>query len=208
MIDIKICGLTNLDDARAALEAGADFLGFVLYPKSPRGITATQLARLADALPREARLIGVFVNEARKTIERIAGACRLHAVQIHGDEPSEAFAGLAWPVWRAVRWQEAVWQPAPGAWNAERYVADAPSPHYGGTGEQGDWGAAAALAREQRVMLAGGLTPDNVAEAIRAVRPLGVDVSSGVEQAPGRKDVRKVEEFVRRAREAAADREG
>ena len=203
-VDVKICGLTNLDDARVAVDAGADFLGFVLYPKSPRGITAAQLERIADGLPREAKLIGVFVNESRQAIERVAEDCRLHAVQVHGDEMPDAFVGLAWPVWRAVRWEDAVWRPAPGAWSAERYVADAPSPHYGGTGERGDWSAAAALARDKRVMLAGGLTPDNVTEAIRAVLPLGVDVSSGVEQAPGRKDVRKVMEFVRRAREAAA----
>lgn len=206
-MDVKICGLTNLDDARAALEAGADYLGFVLYPKSPRGITMVKLARIADSLPREARLVGIFVNESRETVERVASVCRLHAVQIHGDESPETFAGLAWPVWRAVRWQDAGWRPAPGGWSAERYVADAPSPGYGGTGECGDWTAAAALARQQRVMLAGGLTPDNVVAAIRAVHPLGVDVASGVEQAPGRKDVRKVEAFVRRAREAAADKE-
>ena len=208
MIDVKICGLTNLDDARAALDAGADFLGFVLYPKSPRGITAAQLGRIVDNLPREANLVGVFVNEPRAAVERVAGECRLHAVQLHGDETSDAFAGLAWPVWRAVRWQDTAWRPAPEAWSAERYVADAPSPRYGGTGERGDWAAAAALARQRRVMLAGGLTPENVAGAIRAVRPFGVDVASGVEQAPGRKDVRKMAEFVRRAREAAADKEG
>ena len=202
-MDVKICGLSNLEDARVALDAGADFLGFVLYPKSPRGITAAQLERIADGLPGEAKLIGVFVNEARETVERVAGACRLHAVQIHGDETPDTFTGLSWPVWRAVRWQDAAWRPAPGAWNAERYIADAPSLHYGGTGACGDWTAAAELAREQRVMLAGGLTPDNVAEAIRAVRPFGVDVSSGVELAPGRKNLGKVAEFVRRARAAA-----
>ena len=203
-MDIKICGLTNLDDARAALDAGADYLGFVLYAKSQRGITAEQLAPIAAKLPDEARLIGVFVNESRANIERVAVECRLHAVQIHGDENSEAYAGLAWPVWRAVRWMESAWRPAPAAWNASRYVADAPSTLYGGTGERGDWSAAAALARQLPVMLAGGLTPENVEYAIRTVRPLGVDVASGVEQSPGRKDPRKVAGFVRRARYAAA----
>jgi phosphoribosylanthranilate isomerase len=201
---VKICGLTSVDDARAALDAGADCLGFVLYPASPRGITADALERIVRELPADAQRVGVFVNETPEGVVRVAQACRLYAVQIHGDEPCVGFEALPVLVWRAIRWHNDEWSPRPEAWPAERYVLDAPSALYGGTGRRGDWTAAAALSRTHRTMLAGGLTPENVAEAIRTVRPLGVDVSSGVEQAPGRKDVRKMNEFVRRAREAAA----
>ncbi len=199
---VKICGLTNLGDAEAALEAGADVLGFVLYSRSPRAIGADQLARIAESLPAEARLVGVFVNETPTTVQRVARQCRLHAVQVHGDEAADGFGDLAVPVWRAVRREGLGWRPAPAQWPAERYVVDAASPLYGGTGEQTDWASAATLARQYRVMLAGGLTPENVAEAIATVQPHGVDVSSGVEASPGRKDLRKVAEFVKRAHAA------
>lgn len=199
---VKICGLTNLDDARRAWDAGADFLGFVLYSKSPRGISADQLARIADRLPAEARMVGVFVNASRELVETVAAACRLSAVQMHGDEAPGAGAGAGRPVWRAVRWQEGQWKPSPDGWPADRYVADAASAAYGGSGQLADWRAAAVLAREVPVMLAGGLTADNVAQAIEAVRPLGVDVASGVEAEPGRKDARAMIEFIRRAHDA------
>ena len=203
-IEVKICGLTNVDDARAALDAGADCLGFVLYRASPRGITADALARITEALPAGVRRVGVFVNERPDVVARVARECGLYAAQIHGDETYEGFEALPGLVWRAIRWQDGAWSPRLAAWPAERYVLDAAEAGYGGTGRRVDWTAAAALSRTHRTMLAGGLTPENVGEAIRTVRPLGVDVSSGVEQAPGRKDVGKMQEFVRRAREAEA----
>ncbi len=201
---VKICGLTNVDDALAALDAGADCLGFVLYRGSPRGITVDVLTSIVGRLPAEVCRVGVFVNETPEWVAQVAQACQLSAVQIHGDEACAGFEALPVPVWRAIRWQNGMWSPRPQAWPAERYVLDAPAAGYGGTGRQVDWPAAAELSRTHRTMLAGGLTPENVAEAIRTVRPLGVDVSSGVERAPGRKDMRKMNEFVRRAREAAA----
>lgn len=200
---VKICGLTNVDDAQAALDAGADCLGFVLYAASPRGITVDELGRISKALPSGVRRVGVFVNEKPEVVARVAQDCGLYAAQIHGDEPYEGFDALPGLLWRAVRWQNGAWSPRPEAWPAERYVLDAAALEFGGTGRMTDWPAAAALSRSHRTMLAGGLTPENVAEGIRAVWPQGVDVCSGVEQSPGRKDVRKMKDFVRRAREAA-----
>jgi len=108
----KICGLTNVGDARAALELGADYLGFVFYPKSPRAVTATQLARLLDKLDRPSRAVGVFVNTPRAEVEQIAADCGLYAVQIHGDEPAAEFTALPVRVWRAVRREQEAWTPA------------------------------------------------------------------------------------------------
>lgn len=202
---IKICGLTHLDDARQALDQGADYLGFVLYSKSPRHVTVAQLAALAERLPEPARLVGVFVNMPPPQVVEVAVRCRLAAVQIHGDEEAEGFAGLAVPVWRAVRLRRQCWMPDPAGWSPERYVMDAFSPAYGGTGLTVDWEEAARFAARYRAMLAGGLDAANVGEAVRRVRPLGLDVSSGVEAEPGRKDHRKVAAFIRAARAAGSD---
>jgi len=202
-VEIKICGLTNRDDAAAALGAGADYLGFVLYAESPRGIRATQLRRILDKAGEIRNAVGVFVNRPRAEVLKIAEDCGLCAVQIHGDEAAEEFKDMPLPVWRALRLKGGECIPEPSAWPAERYVADASAPGlYGGTGLKTDWTAAAALARSRKVMLAGGLTPENVADAVRTVRPAGVDVAGGVEQLPGRKDRRKIEAFIRAARSA------
>ena len=203
MFTIKICGLTSLADARWAFEAGADYLGFVLYSKSPRAVTARLVAAIADGLPRDARLVGVFVNEAPILVKEIAEACGLAAVQLHGDEDSGDVAGLTVPVWRAIRWKAGIWSPAPAAWKPERFLMDAHSRSYGGTGAKTDWEAAAAFAAGHRAMLAGGLDAVDVGEGIRRVKPLGVDVSSGVEQAPGKKNYKKVAAFIKAARDAA-----
>lgn len=203
-IDVKICGLTSLADACAALDAGADFLGFVLFPGSKRALTPSALARIADKLPRQTRLIGVFVDQAPTLIEQVAVDCRLYAAQLHGDECSEDYTGLTVPVWRAFRMVDGMPRPAPGEWRADRFVMDAASTglEYGGTGRTADWGAAARLARDRPLMLAGGLNPGNIARAIKTVRPLGVDVAGGVERAPGIKDVRLMREFIDAARAA------
>ena len=200
---VKICGLTNRDDALHALECGADYIGFVLYAQSPRGISPMQLARIMDELPGTCRAVGVFVNMARRGVEQVAKDCRLHVAQLHGDEPAADFAGFSGQLWRAVRFQGGEWAPAPDGWPAESYVVDsAAGRSYGGTGVVGDWTAAAKFAASHRTMLAGGLNPGNVAEAIRAVRPAGVDTASGVESGPGRKDPARVREFIRAARGA------
>jgi phosphoribosylanthranilate isomerase len=204
-VEVKVCGLTSRDDALAAAEYGADYLGFVLYPKSPRGITAARLAGIADALAPSLRLVGVFVNESRSLVEQVASDCRLHAVQLHGDESAQAFREMPVPVWRAVRLgDDGIWQPPVEAWAVSRYVVDAAPPVvYGGAGVVADWGRAALLAESRPVMLAGGLTADNVADAVRTVRPLGVDASSGVESMPGKKDLACLKQFIEAARQAA-----
>lgn len=203
--EVKICGLTNVDDARVALDAGADYLGFVLYEKSPRGITVDRMAEILDELGAGVRAVGVFVNEAASTVDRIVRRCRLHAAQIHGDEEPSNFGAFPHRVWRAVWIQDGSALPPPEEWPADRYVIDAAVPGlYGGSGVKADWDVASSLADMQPVMLAGGLTPDNVADAIRCVRPLGVDVSSRVESGPGRKDHAAVRAFVTAAKGAGA----
>lgn len=201
--EVKICGLTNVEDARAALDAGADYLGFVLYLESPRGITANDLTEILSGLDGSFRAIGVFVNETRKNVERIARECALSAVQIHGDESADDFINMPVTVWRAVKLSDGSIQPDPVKWSADRYVVDAATPGvYGGSGVMADWSAAKEFVKDYPVMLAGGLTADNVAEAVKAVSPLGVDTSSGVEIEPGRKDHDKIRRFVKNAKAA------
>jgi len=200
-VEIKICGLTNLEDARAAQSAGADFLGFVLYRRSPRGITVGTLRRIIDRLSGSPKVVGVFVNAPRNKVMRVAEDCGLFAVQFHGDESVDAAPAMPAVVWRAVRFCHGAASPLPEEWPAERYVLDATTPGvYGGTGIPVDWTAASALARQYPVMLAGGLTPENVTDAMRRVHPLGVDVASGVEKTPGKKDHQKIEAFIRAVR--------
>jgi len=206
-MDVKICGMTNRDDALAALEYGADYLGFILYAESPRGITARKLFEILDRAEEIRCGVGVFVNAARGDIDSIVADCGLCAVQLHGEEDAAGFGNMPVPLWRSVRLREGSCIPAPEDWDAERYLVDADVPgQYGGTGELADWDAAARFAGEQRVMLSGGLTPDNVVEAIETVAPMGVDVASGVEAGPGKKDWKKMRAFIEKARGADAAR--
>ncbi len=206
-LEIKICGLTSLADARLAHEAGADYLGFVLYAGSPRGLAPDAFRRLRDRLPAGTRAVAVLVNAARALADELAREGGLYAIQLHGDEAAAEWAGLPVPVWRAVRLRPgagAGLDPDPAGWPAARYVLDAAAPgRYGGTGLTVDWTRAAYAARRWPITLAGGLTPANVAEAVRTVRPAGVDTAGGVEAAPGRKDPRKVAAFIRAARAVA-----
>lgn len=200
-IEVKICGLTNLEDARAALDLGADYLGFVLFPRSPRYVTVSALAAILDKLPGSVRAVGVFVNESRSVVESVVATCGLCAAQLHGDEPPGDFRDMPTPIWRAVWRRDGKWTPAPADWRANRYVVDAaPQGVYGGGGVSADWKRAATLAKQHRILLAGGLTPDNVAKAIKVVKPSGVDVVSGVEAKPGKKNLKKVEAFIREAK--------
>jgi len=180
----------------------------VLYEKSPRAVIADKLAEIVAALGDDVRAVGVFVNETPDEVKRIVRECGLYAAQMHGDEDFGNFRGLSFPVWRAVWIEDGIARPDPKSWVAGRYVIDAAVPgQYGGSGITADWDVAAQLAREFPVMLAGGLTVDNVCDAIRAVNPLGVDVSSGVECEPGRKDHIAVRRFIGEAksRELRAD---
>jgi phosphoribosylanthranilate isomerase len=206
---VKICGITSAADAEVAVDAGADAVGFVFWPMSPRRTSIEKAAEIVRALPTTVRRVGVFVNEARETMARAADAVGLDLLQLHGDEPVEALAGLPRPVLKAVRVgkgfaeEEALRYAAcaAGILVDTRLPGETQMP--GGTGVPFDWALVKGLARRVSfLMLAGGLGPDNVGEAVRAVRPHAVDVSSGVELLPGRKDPERVRAFVRAAREA------
>ena len=199
---IKVCGITRLTDALHAVEQGATALGFIFWPRSPRNVSPQRAAEIIAELPSSITTVGVFVNEPIDAIRAMAAQTRITAVQLHGDEPPAYAAALAWPLIRAVALDEV--EAACDAWSAPTaLLLDTIDPvRRGGTGVPVDWGRAAGVARRRRLVLAGGLTPENVADAIRAVRPYGVDVSSGVESAPGVKDFEKVSRFVANAHRA------
>lgn len=214
---VKICGITNLADARATMEAGADYLGFIFYPTSKRAIdvdTARQITSDLRAVDKCPILVGVFVDETAATIAQIMAHCSLDLAQLSGDEPAALIGDPASPIYgrayKALRptslveaQAEAEWYlpPEPGQdWPS--LLVDTYHPTLrGGTGRTADWAIAAHLAGEiPGLMLAGGLTPANVAEAINQVRPYAVDVASGVEAAPGRKDPDLIRAFITAAR--------
>lgn len=208
---VKICGLTNLDDALAAVAAGADYLGFNFYPRSVRYLTPDACARLIDGLARRdaaVTTVGIFVNQPAAEVATILDYCRLDLAQLHGDERPEDLARVRGRAFKAVRDTtaaaedlEALAQISPGQ---PAFLLDAAAPGaYGGGGQVGDWPEAARVAARYPIFLAGGLTPENVGAAIAAVRPWGVDVASGVERAPGQKDHGKIAAFVQAARAAA-----
>lgn len=202
---VKICGLTNLDDALAAAEAGADAVGFVLYRKSPRYVELDTVRAIVRALPPLVLPVGVFVNENVETVRDTIDACGLALAQLHGDESSSYCELLGRPVLKALRAKDRISALAvaeyQGRAGVRGFVLDACSSQaYGGTGLLADWNLAAALAKTCPILLAGGLTPENVADAIRTVRPYGVDVSSGVETSPGKKDHGRLRAFVQAVR--------
>lgn len=204
MTRVKICGITSLEDALSAVEAGADALGFVFYAASPRHIFPEQTTRIISQLPPFVQTVGLFVNEELNTVNEVADLCRLDLVQLHGDESADYCQQISRRVLKAFRVRSLTCLDPIRDYQVAGYLLDTFSPSfYGGTGTSFNWEIATeAVKRHQRIILAGGLTPGNVAEAIRQVRPYGVDVSSGVEAGPGKKDREKVREFIRNAKEA------
>ncbi|MBF0135378.1 MAG: phosphoribosylanthranilate isomerase [Magnetococcus sp. DMHC-1] len=202
MVKIKICGMTRVADALAAVRCGADAIGLVFYPKSPRYIDPDQAARLVAALPPFVAVAGLFVNQPPEWIHEITRQCRLTDIQLHGDEPPAACLGLPARVIKAIR----VATPA-DLQNIDQYpvagiLLDAKVSHaYGGTGQAFDWTMLDGFQCRTPLILAGGLNPDNVQQAIRMVKPYGVDLSSGVEVAPGIKDHDKMCRFMDRVRQ-------
>ncbi len=207
---VKICGITSLEDARMAVDAGADALGFIFYPRSPRFISPETAAAIVAVIRREApsvRCVGVFVNERVEKVRALLDSVPLDWAQLHGDESPEVLAALGDRAYKMLRPRpDFVPDPEPyrgrltqgpalgvDAWHRSAY---------GGSGQPADWEIAAAWAKKYPLLLAGGLTPENVAAAIARVRPWGVDVSSGVEAAPGRKDPARVRQFIAEARQA------
>jgi len=199
---VKICGITRLNDARHAVACGVDALGFVFWPKSPRYIAPERAVEIIAALPAHVTTVGVFVNESVDGIRAIVEGTGIGVVQLHGDETPDYASSLGRPVWRAFTVERA--EAMSSAWPPDTTVlVDASDPvRRGGTGVKVDWRRAAGIARAHRIVLAGGLTPENVVEAIETVRPYGVDVSSGVEDSPGVKNVDKIERFLTGARSA------
>ena len=186
---VKICGITRAEDAEAAVAAGAGAIGFVFWPESPRFIDPYRARAIRSRLPPFVTAVGVFVNQPLEHVTGVASLVRLGAVQLHGDETPQYAARISIPVMKVVAIGAAQGEPI-AAWPAATtLLLDVHDPvKRGGTGRTIDWTAAAEIAAARRILLAGGLTPDNVAEAVAQVRPFGIDVSSGVEQAPGVKD--------------------
>lgn len=215
MTRVKICGITNLDDALVAVEAGADYLGFILYPPSKRSVGEKAVQCMVShlrSLERCATLVGVFVNESAETVADTLDFCDLDLAQLHGDEPPEFLHDEDSPLfsraYKAIRPKTSVTAHSlVTAYHAPRTTHHAPSllidayhpTLYGGTGETSDWQLAQQL-NTPRLMLAGGLTPANVATAIHQVHPFAVDVASGVEVVAGRKDHQAVRTFINNAK--------
>ena len=201
MIKVKICGITSLDDARMAVDAGADALGFVFYDKSPRYINPVAAAKIIAKLPPFVQTVGLFVNEEVEQVNWTADFCGLDVVQLHGDESPEDCLEVKRRVIKVFRIQNIVSIEPLKKYQVSGYLLDAWCPDcYGGTGKTFNWEVAAAARQYGRIILAGGLSADNVAEALQAVQPYAVDVSSGVESAPGKKDAEKVKMFIKRAK--------
>jgi indole-3-glycerol phosphate synthase / phosphoribosylanthranilate isomerase len=209
---VKICGLSRSEDIDVAVDAGADMIGFIFHEPSHRYIQPSQVQQLLAASERYQQplkgqstpdLVGVFVNKEAEFINDAAEQAGLHFVQLHGSESPEFCQQIHKPVIKALHlrdradlarlqaYQDVTW----------RLLLDTPTPQWGGTGETHDWGLARSAAEMQRILLAGGLTPENVAEAIRSVQPWGVDVSSGIET-DKRKDAAKIQAFIEQVRQA------
>lgn len=204
MVRIKVCGITNVADALAAHALGAEAVGFV-FAKSPRRVDKNVAREIALALPPFVHLVGVFVDEEKKVVEDIALFCRLTVLQFHGSESPEYCAGFDRRVVKAFRISKSEdmermrpYQDIVSAFLLDTYHPNLP----GGTGQSFNWDLAADARKIGPIILAGGLNPDNVQAAIRTVQPYAVDVSSGVEMAPGKKDHKKIRLFIKRARTA------
>jgi phosphoribosylanthranilate isomerase len=201
-IRVKICGITNLADAQVAVAAGADALGFNFYEKSPRFIPTATAAEISRALPPFTLRAGVFVNPGEELVRRAIGECGLNLLQFHGDEPPDFCTQFGLMSMKAFRIRDAgslkeLPKYQTDAWLLDAYASDT----FGGTGEKFNWDLAIEAQKHGKpVFLAGGLTPENIAEAVQQVRPFGVDVSSGVESSPGRKDHDRVRAFINSAK--------
>ncbi|MCY4411401.1 MAG: phosphoribosylanthranilate isomerase [Caldilineaceae bacterium] len=222
MTRVKICGITNFEDALCAANAGADYLGFIFFKKSPRYVTPEAAGKITATLTEHLlasaagsatgsetgtrpRFIGVFVNETSDVVEETIRQAGLDYAQIHGDEPPAMLEALHGRGFKALRPTSAAEAGIEAEWYADLGPADGPQllidaydpDEYGGTGKRADWNAAADVRQTcPRLVLAGGLTPQNVAAAVESVQPWGVDVSSGVESEPGCKDPDKVRAFI------------
>lgn len=201
---VKICGVTSVDDAGVAVDAGADLIGLIFYPPSPRYVTPEQAGAIVATLPADLPAVGVFVNESFATVTQIARQSGVSRVQLHGNESPELCRRLPWPCIKTFRFTEQVQPEMMSDYPVDAFLIEGfHGELYGGGGVKADWHRVASLHGYGRIILAGGLTPDNVREAIDVVRPYAVDVCSGVEATPGTKDAAKVRAFVKRAKSMA-----
>jgi phosphoribosylanthranilate isomerase len=204
MTRIKICGIKTIKDAVAAIEAGADLIGFNFYPKSPRYVEVGMCRNIMSVVRQRGRVacVGVFVNASLAEIYATMDTCGLGLAQLHGDETPEFMKALAGHAYKAFRGIPTAIEGFERQ-DVPAFLVDAAVKGlYGGSGITADWDGAAKLAKQYPLLLAGGLTPENVADAVRQVMPWGVDVASGVESAPGEKDAGKMVEFVKAVRAA------
>ena len=201
-VKVKICGITNFQDGLAAAEAGADALGFVFYDRSPRYISLEAAATLIRQLPPFVMKVGVFVNAPADLVVRASRECGLNLLQFHGDEPPDYCVQFGLMSMKAFRIRDATSLQALQNYPTDAWLLDAYSPdNPGGTGETFNWDLALEARNSGRpIFLAGGVTPENVAEAVKRAQPYGVDVSTGVEAAPGRKDQSRVRAFIQAAK--------
>ena len=200
-VRIKICGVTRAEDALAAVRLGADALGFNFWPGSKRHITPAAARLIIARLPPFVTPVGVFVNQLEGEMRAIAAETGIQVFQLHGDEPPELCARLPLPVVKAIPVDQVRALSRLLSYEVSAFLLDTPSRGYGGSGEPFDWSLAEGVSEVAPVILAGGLTPENVAAAVRAVRPYAVDVASGVESSPGVKDMARMSRFFAAVRE-------
>jgi phosphoribosylanthranilate isomerase len=203
-VKVKICGITSAPDAITAIDAGADALGFMFYDQSPRHVSVASASEIIRQLPPFVMKVGVFVNAPEELVQRAIADCSLSLLQFHGEEPPEFCTQFGLMSMKAFRMRNAESLKAlpdylTDAWLLDAYAND----KRGGTGEKFNWDLAVEAKKFGRlIFLAGGLTPENVGEAVKKVQPFAVDVSSGVESAPGKKDPAKVRAFIQAAKGA------
>ena len=207
MVSVKICGITNIRDAKYAVESGADALGFVFYTNSRRAIMPERAKEIIQKIPGSISRVGVFVNEEIGTVKEIVSFCGLHLIQLHGDE-SPQYCG-EFPMSSLIKtvshWADEEIKKLED-YCVKAILVDAHDPgHYGGTGKNSDWALALKVKKIHPLILAGGLNRENIKKAIETVGPHGVDINSGVEASPGKKDPYKIREIVEIIRETDKD---
>lgn len=190
---VKICGITNLEDAERAVDIGVDALGFIFVPASPRYVTIEHAASIISCLPSTVQKVGVFVNEEKQKIDSVIEQTGITQIQLHGDELPEDVAAFSVPVWKVFRVSPSFDVASIEKYSVSAYLLDAFSTNaYGGTGKTFDWRIAIEAKKYGSIILSGGLNPQNIAVAVRTVKPFGIDVNSGIESAPGKKDFAKL----------------
>jgi phosphoribosylanthranilate isomerase len=204
MLKIKICGITNLEDALAAVECGANALGFVFQSKSPRAVTPDEAKAIISKIPPFVTSVGVFVDEDKSEVEKIARYAGLNVIQLHGSEPPEE-CQMCRKVIKAIRVKDLTSLEPLNTYKVSAFLLDTYSPHtVGGTGQIFNWDIAVEAKKFGKIILAGGLTPENVDNAIKWVQPYGIDVATGVEGSKkGKKDREKLKSFIEKARRAS-----